>query len=166
MGRIGALFDVAVVTACVVILGSLLVIVAAQVFFRYVLNASLTWSEEIARYLLIWLTFVGATVGIRRHAHIAVDIAVRALPAPARRVAALAALGCTAALLMILLAAGNQVVATIGGQAAPATQLPMRVPYLAIPVGAALMLVNVVRLAYEIVATGAVPSGHVETEGQ
>ena len=48
-------------------------IVVLQVFFRYVLNHSLFWSEELARYLLIWLTFTGASVGYYRGAHPGVD---------------------------------------------------------------------------------------------
>jgi hypothetical protein len=41
------------------------VVVAVQVFFRYVLNQSLFWSEELARYLLVWLSFLGASVAYR-----------------------------------------------------------------------------------------------------
>ena len=52
-------------------------LVAVQVFFRYVLNQSLFWSEELARYLLIWLTFLGASCAYYRHAHPGVDIFYR-----------------------------------------------------------------------------------------
>ena len=48
-------------------------IVAVQVFFRYVLNHSLFWSEELARYLLVWLTFLGASVAYYRGAHPGID---------------------------------------------------------------------------------------------
>ena len=51
-------------------LGILMIgVVAAQVFFRYVLNHSLFWSEELARYILVWLTFLGASVAYRRGVH-------------------------------------------------------------------------------------------------
>ncbi|GAB5377996.1 MAG: TRAP transporter small permease [Acuticoccus sp.] len=51
-----------------------------QVFTRYVLNSSLAWTEEIARYLLIAVAFIGAAAATRRGAHIAVEV-VRLLPA-------------------------------------------------------------------------------------
>ena len=44
-------------------------VVAAQVFWRYGLNASLFWSEELARHLLVWMTFLGASTAYRRRVH-------------------------------------------------------------------------------------------------
>ena len=53
--------------------------VILQVFCRYVLNHSLFWSEELARYLLVWLTFTGATVAYHRSMHPGVDFIFRRL---------------------------------------------------------------------------------------
>ncbi len=58
-------------------------IVFLQFFTRYVLNDSVAWTEEIARYLLIWVTFVGAAVAMRRRVHIAVEVFQNTLPASA-----------------------------------------------------------------------------------
>ncbi len=55
------------------ILGLIVVIMFAQVIFRYILNNSLTWSEEVVRFLFIWLTFLGASILIRERWHIGVD---------------------------------------------------------------------------------------------
>ncbi len=56
-------------------LGSLMtLVVVSQVFCRYVLNSSLFWSEELARYLLVWLTFLGAAVAYWRGMHPGVDL--------------------------------------------------------------------------------------------
>jgi TRAP-type C4-dicarboxylate transport system permease small subunit len=60
-------------------------IVILQVFYRYALNHSLFWSEELARYLLVWLTFLGATVAYRRHMHPSVDVLFKRLGRPARK---------------------------------------------------------------------------------
>ncbi len=49
-------------------------IVIVQVFCRYVLNHSLFWSEEIARYLLVWLTFLGASVAYYRGMHPSINL--------------------------------------------------------------------------------------------
>ncbi|MBZ9872292.1 TRAP transporter small permease [Mesorhizobium sp. BR1-1-9] len=62
------------------------IIVFLQFFTRYVLNNSLAWTEEIARYLLMIITFVGAAVAMRRGTHISVEVAHMFLPAPVVRV--------------------------------------------------------------------------------
>ena len=62
-------------------------VVFLQFFTRYVLNDSLGWTEEIARYLLIGVTFVGSVMATRKGSHIAVEFVYRWVPRPARRVA-------------------------------------------------------------------------------
>lgn len=62
-------------------------VVFLQFFTRYVLNDSLAWTEEIARYNLMALTFVGSATAARRGAHITVDFLLLALPPAARRLA-------------------------------------------------------------------------------
>ncbi len=61
-------------------------VVFLQFFTRYVLNDSLGWTEEIARFLLIAVTFMGAIMAVRKQSHIAVEILYRYLPRPVRRV--------------------------------------------------------------------------------
>jgi TRAP-type C4-dicarboxylate transport system permease small subunit len=48
-------------------------IVVVSVFFRYVLNDALPWSEEIAKFLMVWLTFLAAPVGLNQGSHIAIE---------------------------------------------------------------------------------------------
>lgn len=64
----------------------LAVLVFTQFFSRYALNDSVAWTEEVARYLLIVLTFVGSATAVRRGTHIRVEALEHALPPPARRV--------------------------------------------------------------------------------
>lgn len=59
-------------------------IVATEVFCRYILNASLAWSEELSRYLFIWVSFLGAVIALVRGSHIGVDSLVRRLRPPVR----------------------------------------------------------------------------------
>lgn len=56
----------------VFLLSMMSVLIGAQVFMRYVMQDSLTWSEELARYCFIWATYIGVSYGVKRKAHICV----------------------------------------------------------------------------------------------
>lgn len=84
----------------VALLLGILTIMGLGVFFRYVLNDSLTWTEELSRYGLVVMTYVGCSVGCRRQSHIRVDAIDLVLPERFRRVLALAM---QAGLLLFLL---------------------------------------------------------------
>lgn len=55
------------------------------VYGRYVLNATPTWVEQVALLLIVWITFLGAAVGVRRGTHLAVDFIRDAAPEPIRK---------------------------------------------------------------------------------
>lgn len=71
-----------VMVACLVLM---FVMVLGNVLLRLFLNTGIDLSEEIPRFAFIWLTFLGAIVGMRRRAHLGVDIVVQALPRLGRR---------------------------------------------------------------------------------
>ncbi len=56
------------------------VIVAAGVFYRYVLNDSLSWSEELAKYALLWLVFLGSPIALRLGGHPNIEIVISRFP--------------------------------------------------------------------------------------
>ncbi len=56
------------------------VVVAAGVFWRYVLNDSLSWYEEMAKFMMVWLVFVGAPIALRVGDHISIEMLPNALP--------------------------------------------------------------------------------------
>ena len=68
------------------LLAGLVIIVCLGVFFRYVLNSSLTWYDEFASYMLVWLTFYGTVVADYQRRHIGFDLLVNKLAPPARKV--------------------------------------------------------------------------------
>ena len=61
-------------------LAVMVVLVFGNVVLRYGFNSGITISEELSRWLLVWLTFLGAIVAVREHAHLGVDTLVRMLP--------------------------------------------------------------------------------------
>jgi TRAP-type C4-dicarboxylate transport system permease small subunit len=64
----------------------LAIVIFYQFFTRYALNDSASWTEEIARYLLIATVFIGGTINVRKNSHIQVDFLYRLLPRPVTRV--------------------------------------------------------------------------------
>ena len=61
-------------TLSIILLGFIVVIMGLQIFMRYVLSKSLSWPEEISRYLFIWFVFLGISYGIKHDVHIKVNI--------------------------------------------------------------------------------------------
>src|ERR1700752_738098 len=68
------------------LLALMVVLVFGNVVLRYAFNSGITISEELSRWLLVWLTFLGAIVALRGHQHLGVDPLVRALPATGKRI--------------------------------------------------------------------------------
>jgi TRAP-type C4-dicarboxylate transport system permease small subunit len=87
-----------------IIFWSLAFIVFLQFFTRYVLNDSLAWTEEIARYGLMWVTFIGGIMVTRRSTHIAVELMSNLMPPGAARVALLIFIDAVKFLFLALLA--------------------------------------------------------------
>ncbi len=59
---------------------AMLIIATAQVFFRYVVNLSLSWSQDLLTYMLIWSVFIGISLAVKKRKHIKVELAFVLLP--------------------------------------------------------------------------------------
>lgn len=79
----GLFFGIKVVIA--LLLAAMVVLVFGNVVLRYAFNSGITVSEELSRWFFIWLTFLGALVALREHAHIGIDALVRRLPLLGRK---------------------------------------------------------------------------------
>lgn len=125
-----------------VLMAILVVIVVASVFFRYILLSPLTWSEEVGRYMMIWLGFLAASIAVRQGLHVGIDFVVQSVrPGLAVWLRGLAR-GATAALLLIVTGYGFMLVLNLWDQWSPVLIVRMTWPYLAIPVGSLLMLIQ------------------------
>jgi C4-dicarboxylate transporter DctQ subunit len=125
-----------------VLMAVLVVVVVASVIFRYVLLAPLEWSEEVGRYLMIWVGFLAASIAVQQGMHVGIDFLVNAArPGVAAWLRRLAR-ALTAVFLLIVTAYGFFLVVNLWDQWSPVLQFRMTWPYLAIPVGSLLMLLE------------------------
>jgi len=139
----------AVLDAVVIALaGLLLILLNWAVFARFVLNDSVSWSEELPAHILAALTFIGAAYLTRTNEHLGFDAVLRAMPAGLRRWVTAANLVLMAGFGALLAWYGGIAALSFGGRALISVDLPMALFRAAMPVGGALItLFCLVRLA-------------------
>lgn len=135
-----------------------------QVFYRFVLGDPLSWSEELARYAFVWITFLGAAVAYRHGAHIAIETVVALLPRRGREALAWVVDALMVGALVVLLVQGLAIVEVNSNVEATMLEIPMSWVYGSVPVSAAIML------AYQVERTllrlrGALPPA-TKTDGE
>lgn len=118
-----------------------------QFFTRYVINDSAAWTEEIARYLLIGVVFVGAAIGVRKNTHVQVDILFRYLPARACRALSTAVDAVRILFFAAACALTVQMMLRMGSYKMTIIDLPMNLVYGVVLAGFAAMLVRAVLIA-------------------
>lgn len=119
------------------LVASITAVVAAGVFWRYVLNDSLSWTEEVARYLMIWLAAIGSIVAMSRRQLIAIDIlpdALSGMPGKLLRIFISLAGLLTSAVIAYY---GWHLATNAWGQTASTFYMPLFFVTLALPVAAA-----------------------------
>jgi TRAP-type C4-dicarboxylate transport system permease small subunit len=136
----------------------------AQVFFRYALEKPLSWSNEAATDLLVYVAFVGFAIGIRDNAHVALNLFERRLGVASRRwlrIGELAVLGVVLSCIGIggaeYLWEQRDVVSPVG--------IPLWAAFVPLPLGAALGMVHIVVEVVALLRGASVP-GHVDPEAE
>jgi len=130
------------------IISAMAVDVFIEVILRYVLLLPLFWTEEFARYCLVWSSLLGAGIALKKGRHIAVTFVAERFPERIRTVAALGGDIFVATMVAIVFWGGMYLVILTRHQLSPAMRLPMSLPYMAIPTGAAIMLFHVLTSIY------------------
>lgn len=77
--KFGRLFNNFEYVALITALAIMVIVIFSQVVMRYVFNNSLSWSEEFARYLFVWFSWMGVSAGVKDQEHLKVDILLTAL---------------------------------------------------------------------------------------
>ena len=119
-------------------------IIFIQVIARYVFHNSLTWSEELARYLFVWLVYFSVSFTARRQKHIRIDAAINLYPKAMRPIIEIVSEVIVLAFSVFIAVTGVTVFQKIewSGQMSPAIGLPMQFVYAAPMVGMALTAIR------------------------
>lgn len=124
-----------------IMLSVMSIVVFAQVIFRIV-HLSIPWSEELSKYLLIWCTFLGSAMCIRKGSLVGLEFLKNALPQKQQKILQTALNIIVCLLLVFLIIIGFWSVKRVYFQITPVLKQSMGLMYAAIPVGSVFMLIN------------------------
>lgn len=152
-------------TLMMIMLALICIIMGVSVISRYVLNDSLSWAEEICRYLFIWSAFLSASLCLKKRSSIKIDMLMVALPKPIQRL--LLILGDLIMLVFFCyMLYGGWTVSVMmytRNQTSPALLLPMWIVYGASVAGFSLSIVRLLQRLYFLVITPGVHyDAHIE----
>ena len=135
----------------ITMLAAMALMVFANVALRFLTDESILWVEEVSRYLMIWLTFLGAGLVLRYGGHIGIDAMQDAIPQHAVKLRALIfvlLIGFFAFMVWI----GTRYALLTWNQTTPVMQIPVGIVYLAMPLGFALLIVHLIMMARPFIA--------------
>ena len=124
----------------------LIVVCFLQVWFRLVMQEPLAWTEELARYAFVWLTFIGGAAVVGNWGHFQVDFLLSFCPPWATKVLRAFSYLCILAFAYIMVFYGWELLAKVFRQKSAAMLIPMSYPYAALPLSGLLMVLHLVEL--------------------
>ena len=107
------------------------------------------WTEEIARYSMIWLVLLGASLAVRYSALIGMEAISERLGEKAQKWLKIITILISMIFFVIIIVYGFEMLGHVSTQLSPGAKLPMSIPYAAIPVGGVMMLVNSIAVLIE-----------------
>lgn len=167
-------FDEIEETSIAVCLGLMTLITFANVIARYVFNSNILWALEVTVYLFAWLVLMGCSYGVKKNFHIGVDVVINLLSPSARRWAALFAVSSCLVFALLLLKGSwdywypfitkqafletqdipmpdfMQFLATMLNDEEKYEKIPRFIPYLALPLGMALLTFRFAQVAVNV----------------
>lgn len=121
----------------ILIAGAFSVLIVAcvlQVFTRFVLNTSLSWTEELARYAFIWSNMLGAAFCTKRASHASVTVIVDTVPKSVQKILKVVVYVLIMIISLVLLFYGSRIAYGVKNQLSPALRVSMSVVYSSLPV--------------------------------
>ncbi len=134
--------------AMLVLFPSMVIIVLVATFARYSQLFSIFWGEELARYIMIYMAYIGIALAMKRHAHVGVTALVEKFKSPAGKkffliIQTLVILAFC--IIITWLLAGLISKQARIGQTSPALSIPMWIPYASVPLGMCLLFIRTVQ---------------------
>jgi TRAP-type transport system small permease protein len=124
------------------LLALMAILVFANVVLRYTTGDSIVWAEELSRYLMIWLTFLGAGIVLRYGGHLAIDNLQNVVSARIGRLLRALIVLCIAGFALAMIWLGGLYILRAWAQTTPVMELPFGLVYSALPVGFVFLLLH------------------------
>lgn len=175
INKFGTIVDQIEETSIAICLGLMTLITFANVLARYLFNSNILWALELTVFLFAWLVLMGVSYGVKKHIHIGVDVVINLLPPRAKRVmAGIALTACLAFSILLLIGSWNywypfaterawletddipmpeilQFMSDWLNEGERYEKLPRMIPYLALPLGMALLTFRFLQLGWKII---------------
>lgn len=124
----------------------MVILVFMQIVMREILSHSFSWTEEVARYLLVWVSFLASGFAYQYGAHISIEVFVNKMNGKMANVFKIIVAVLAIVFALILIITGMELVIENLKNTSPALSLPMGLVYAAIPIGALLQMLNIIDL--------------------
>jgi TRAP-type C4-dicarboxylate transport system permease small subunit len=125
---------------CGILMFAMMVIIFSQVIARYAFNRSLSWSEEVGRYIFVWISFLGLAAAYKQGAHVALDLLLKSLKGAARRTLEMVNIVLIIVLSSAIIISGFKLFQVGMRQKSTALKLPMHWVFIVVPVCGILLL--------------------------
>lgn len=113
-----------------------------QVFSRFILGSSLSWAEELSRFIMIFMVLIGSSLALRSNELISVEMLLERLTGNTRRILVIVIHLISISLFIVLIKYGYSMALNFSNQHAPSLKISMEVIYLFLPFGGVLLFIN------------------------
>ena len=128
----------------VALLASSVTIAFLQVIFRFVLQRPLSWSEELTRYLFVWMGMIGTSVALQNGSHFRMDILILLVPERVKKFLSIIWDIIVFGFCCVMVYYGGVMMQNSLHQLSPALRISMAIPYASVPVSGLLMILSLV----------------------
>lgn len=131
-----------IVYLCYFLVSVMVINTVTGVFFRFVLNNALSWTDEIGRYMMIWVGFFGCYLAARDDSHVGVQMFVELFKPGVQKIFHIAARLVVICFLVLILTKSGEQLGLLKIQKSSALEIPMAIPYSAVTFGIFMMLIE------------------------